>query len=122
MTTKTIILQDEKRRAMALKVIESLSLDELWAIQIEPYKPKRSSQANRRYWALLQAFSDKTGHEPEELHEMFKVKFLVAKAIIVGDMQQQVYPSTARMKTKEFAEFMEKVERWGISTLGVWLE
>ncbi len=117
-----IILSDEKRRAHALKVISSLALDELWSVQIEPYQPKRSSQANRRYWALLQAYSDKTGYEAEELHDMLKNKFLAPKQIEVGNESATVTPSTRKMNKAEFAEYADKVERWGIQTLAVWLE
>lgn len=120
--TAPIILSDEKRRAHAIKIISSLSLDELYAVTIEPYQPKRSSQANKRYWALLELYADKTGYESEELHEMLKAKFLAPKQIEVGGDTAMIRPSTAKLNKAEFAEYSDKVERWGIQTLGCWLE
>lgn len=122
MQSSTIILADEKRRAHALKIISSLALDELWSVQIDKYQPKRSSQANKRYWALMQLYADKTGYEAEELHEMLKAKFLAPKQIEVAGDTAMVRPSTAKLGSKVFAEYMDKVERWGIQTLGCWLE
>ncbi len=122
MKASTIILQDEKRRAHALKIVSSLALDELWSVTIEPYQPRRSSQANKRYWALMQLYSDKTGYESDELHDMLKAKFLAPKQIEVGGESATVRPSTARLGKTQFAEYMDRVERWGIQTLGCWLE
>ena len=118
----TIILQDERRRAHALKVIGALDLDQLWSVTIEPYQPKRSSQANRRYWALLQRCSEKTGYETSELHEMLKAQFAPRRTLTIKGEECTVPASTASMKSKGFLDYMEKVERWGIQTLCVWLE
>lgn len=117
-----ILLSNEARREHALKVIANLSLEELWAVQIEPYKSKRSLEANRRLWALHQLAAAATGHSADELHEFMKLKFLPRKFVKVGGVEREVPARSSSLNTKEFREFMEQVEAFYISELNVWLE
>ena len=70
----------------------------------------------------MSLYSDKTGYEPEELHEMMKNKYLSPKQLEVGTEKATVSASTRKLDKAEFAAYMDKVERWGIQTLAVWLE
>jgi len=117
-----ILLSNEARRAHAIKVISHLSLDELWAVQIEPYKARRSLEANRRLWALHQLAAQSTGHSADELHEFMKLKFLPRKFVRVGDVEREVPSRSSSLNTTEFRDFMEQVEAFYISELGCFLE
>lgn len=61
-------------RAKALKLAADIlsSLDEIvsWKVTVEPLKNARSASQNAYLWAVPnKMISDKTGYEPEEVHE-----------------------------------------------------
>jgi len=119
---KTIIIDNEERRARALAVLSKVPLAPVLQVTIEEYDPTRSGQQNRRYWLLLRAISGNTGHDVDEIHELLKMKFLGKRAIEIAGERAVVSPSTRKLKVKEFKEYMDKVEGWAIENLGVWLE
>lgn len=80
--------------------------------------PKRTSEANRRYWALLAVLAEKLPVQGNYFsrtswHEYFKEKLLGAKEIMLPNGKTRVMSeSSADLDTKEFSEFMDKVEVW----------
>jgi hypothetical protein len=89
--------------------------------------PKRSSEANRRYWALLALIADKVKVQDKYFsrtvwHEYFKEKLLGANEVTLPNGQKRVYSeSSAELDTKEFSEYMDKIEAWAANQ-NVWLE
>lgn len=119
---RIVVVESEARRERLVNIIKRLPFDPAYQVTIEEYAPTRSGQQNRRYWSLLTMVGKHTGHEPDELHDYFKEKFLGTREIVVAGERAQVRPSTRRLKTKEFAEYMDKVESDMIERLGIWLE
>lgn len=122
MTSRSIIVDSEDRRARAVAILQSIPITKPLEVTVGPYSPNRSDQQNRRYWLLMGLLATTTGHDKDELHEFCKEKFLGTREIEVSGERRVVRPSTRRLKVKEFAEYMEKVESWMIESLGVWLE
>lgn len=122
MSDQTIILADEAKRKRALSIISALPLAKRWEVVVRPFRASRSELQNRRYWLLLTAVAEHTGHDKDELHEWFKEKFLGTREIEIAGETRVVSPSTRRLKVHEFHAYMTKVETWTIETLGVWLE
>lgn len=68
----------------------------------------RSPQANGWYWAGLREVAEEAGYDdPEELHEVFKAKFLAFR----DDRGRLRIGSTAKLTTGEFLAYLEKVNR-----------
>lgn len=84
-------------------------------------KKKRSDQQNAYYWAVIvKTLSDEWGYETDEIHLLLKEMFIPKKFITVEGIEFQVIPSTTKLSTKEFKEFIEKIQRWA-SAQGVYL-
>ena len=54
-------------------------------LTLRPYKPTRSEVANKRYWAIVSKCAEHTGHDKDELHEMFKQRFLGMQTTTIGE-------------------------------------
>ena len=54
--------------------------------------------------------SDECGNTVKELHECFKEEFLEAEQAIVFDKKYKLYPSTTLLSTKEFSDYIKKIE------------
>lgn len=91
-------------------------------VDIGPVREQRSISQNSRLWALHQLASKETGYTPDEMHELMLFKFFGSKQIEVGGVRKEVPAkrSSTREK-KEFREFLDNVENFYASELGVWL-
>lgn len=74
---------------------------------------KRTNQANRYYWGMLNWLSQKIGEYPETLHEMNKEDFNQRTRFVVdkktGEIVEKKFAGdTHRMKVGEFLEFVER--------------
>lgn len=122
MTSRSIIVDSEDRRARAVAILQSIPITKPLEVTVGPYVENRSHAQNRRYWLLIGLLSTTTGHDKDELHDWCKEKFLGTRVIEIAGERRQVSPSTRRLKVDEFATYMTKVETWAIESLGVWLE
>ena len=87
----------------------------------------RSSEANRRYWALLYAMSEKIKPRgqvftAEAWHYWCKSKWLGCDDFVLPNGKTLVIPrSTANLDTAEFNAYMTAVEAWA-NDHGAYLE
>ncbi len=89
-------------------------------VTVDEYAAKRSSQANARYWALLediaeQAVVDGKRFSREVWHEHLKSKFAPLQEGPGGLMPT----STTQMSKEAFARYMTQIEVYAVQTLGV---
>ena len=86
----------------------------------------RSSEANRRYWALVAKLVDKPvqGHHysKDTWHEYLKSKFLGSEEIALPNGKTVIHSKdSSGLSITEFSEYMSEVEAW-CATHGVWLD
>ena len=92
-------------------------------IDVGPVRQQRSVSANSRLWALHQMASRETGHTPDEMHELMLCKFFGTKEVEVRGAKMTVPAKRSSTREKaEFREFMDNVENFYASELGVWLD
>lgn len=78
-------------------------------VVVERRKRSRSKEQNAYYWAVvLPEISLHTGHSVDELHLVFKQKYLSEKILWRGG-EMKVAKSTAALSTNEFAEYLQNV-------------
>lgn len=90
--------------------LEKLS-DGYYIINIDKQKKVRSPQQNAFYWGVfLPALTD-TGYTADELHELFKKKFLAKRKVLtkLGRKVIWKYKSTTELSTVEFEEYLQKI-------------
>lgn len=91
----------------------------------------RSKEQNKAYWGLLVSpFTEwlnnngYEGHTTEDVHDMFKAKFLSRIEYIKdrhGKMEEvKSFKSTTALSTKEFEEYSSKIRMWA-SQIGCYL-
>ena len=102
--------------------IRSLSGEEV-TVTVTKYRAykQRSNDQNRYYWGVvIKLLKDETGHSPEELHEILKLKFLL-KTYQLKDKQFPGVASTADLSTMEFEDLMAKIRSWASLDLGIYI-
>jgi hypothetical protein len=91
-------------------------------VEIGPVREQRSVSQNSRLWALHSLASKETGYTPDELHELMLCKFFGTKDVELGGIKRTIPAKRSSTREKqEFREFLDAVETFYASELGVWL-
>lgn len=90
-------------------------------VEVVQIKQTRSTSQNRLYWMWLNCISQETGQDPEDVHEVLKSFYLTGKFIKVGNLGQNVKPSTTKLNTKEFTDYLDKIKLWASEEMGITL-
>lgn len=105
-------------------VISNLDCEKKWDVEIKRKTSGRSLSQNALYWRWMSKIaslvSDHTGYEKDEVHELFKERFLDPKIIVIADIEKKIY-STKGLTTKQMADYMNAVDRFCIQELGIGL-
>ena len=107
-------ITSEETLEHARKVIGELDLSKAWDVEIKPFAFNRSTQQNKRYWALIKELGSFLGYDEGEMHDLMKYKFLSYKQEMLGD-EMVVVPSTAKLNIKEFVAYLSRVENFAVS-------
>ena len=106
-------ITSEETLEHARKQIGELDLSNAWEVEVKPFAFNRSTQQNKRYWALIGELGTYLGYSESEMHELMKYKFLSYKQEMLGD-EMVVIPSTSKLTIKEFVSYLNQVERFAV--------
>ena len=100
-------------KEMAIAKISSHNFEKEGDLEIGKFKSKRSNSQNDLYWAILKELGDYTGYSEEELHDMFRFKYLSEKKTVAGS---EIYAikSTASLNVDEFKNYIQDIQRFAI--------
>ena len=90
-------------------------------ISISEVKETRKVRANNLYWEWLEIIHNETGNDKSYLHEFFKYKFLKKENLIGGFGKVEKRITTTDLTTKDFAEYMQKIDRLAVEFLNIHL-
>lgn len=130
MDARVFIIDGGQRAIEACKFIASNWMDALrrktpLVVTIEHEHRQRSTQQNKRYWALLAniaeaATIDGRRFDQETWHYWFKQKFIGVEEIVLPDGQVIHQPiSSTKLSVAEFNAYMERIEAYAASDLGM---
>ncbi|MCK5602159.1 recombination protein NinB [Candidatus Pacearchaeota archaeon] len=114
-----MIIHNESDKNRAIKYIQALNIDKPWSVDIELYKKNRSLSQNKLYWKWITCIGDSIGYGRDELHAIMADKFLPNEIVEYGGKQIKKDKSTSRLNTKEFTEYLEKIDRFAAAELGI---
>jgi hypothetical protein len=103
---------NEQVKNNAIKAIEGLN--GVYEIEIKKYRKNRSNAQNRLMWMWLGIISDETGNSAEDLHSIFKMKFLGSERITALGTTFERPKSTTMLTTTQFSDYLDKIE--GLAT------
>ena len=90
-------------------------------VVIQRKQTKRSIQANRYLWGVVyKLISESTGFTDEEVHQIFKKKFLTYKKSYKGKNYNFV-DSTTKLDIFEFSEYINKIKDFAAKELGCYI-
>lgn len=82
-------------------------------LELRERSKKRSEQQNSYYWGVVvKTLSDELGYETDEIHELLKQMFINPIFKEIKGIEFEIRKSTTKLSTKEFKEYIEKIQRW----------
>jgi hypothetical protein len=116
---RTFVCRGPDQLAAAAKAVAGLNPDKPWRIVIAPYRARRSHEQNALLWAIYGEIARETGNDTETIHEAMKARFLDPVVVKLGDEPISVTGSSRKLDVKEFSEFVERVQAFAASELGI---
>jgi hypothetical protein len=78
-------------------------------VTIELDTPRRSESQNRYYWLYLEVIARETGNDADDLHELFKRKFLPPAFKTIMGQEVKLPGSTTDLDKAGFSEYLERI-------------
>lgn len=111
-----LIFTDKYRLDDCLKSLEGESV----VVTITKNTP-RSVNLNKYYWGVVVSLPAKhLGYEKEEMHNVFKEKFLYKKESLNGEWIK-IIKSTTKISSKEMITYIDQIKRFSVEELGVYI-
>jgi len=103
-----LVLEQPERYLVWLSALEGKSIE----LVLRRKRSQRSLRQNRYYWGVVvEILSGHFGYEAKELHEALKFKFLK----IHTEEELVTVRSTTTLNTKEFIDYIDRIQRWAAS-------
>jgi hypothetical protein len=113
-------IEDDLQRQRFISFLQKRPLP--FQADVGEIREHRSLPQNARLWALHSLAAKETGYAPDELHELMLCKFFGTREIEVAGLRRNVPLKRSSTRDKaEFREFLDSVENFYASELGVWL-
>lgn len=114
-------IKQESDKGKATGYINKLDLSngKTYNLAISVKRAIRSLSQNKLYWLWLTCIEHETGNEKETLHEYFKQEYLGRMSVPI--FGSEVYPcrSTTGLNTKEYTAYLNNIQVFASSELGV---
>jgi len=108
----------EQRTAMEVE-LEKLEGKTVY-ITITHTRPPRSLMQNAYYHGIVvQMIADETGETPKKVHADLKDEFLPEFWVKEEGRELKLAKSTARLNTKEFKEYIDRIVAWASAFHGI---
>ena len=111
---------DEKALKTHLKQFEGHIVE----VCISKKKNKRTLDQNNYYWSLCEIVGNELGYDSEEVHEIFKQRFLKKeKEIMVENHKIKLEKtiSTTKLSTIQFMQYINKIKQFCAIELNIYL-
>jgi hypothetical protein len=115
-----MIIKTQEDKNKALNRISMLVLEKPWQIDIKPYKKNRTLAQNNLMWLWFTVIGNDLGYTEKEMYYLMTDKFLLEIEYkgLDGEVKKR-RQGTSDLKVKEFTVFLEHVDRWAVSEMGI---
>ena len=102
------VLKDDKAKKACMDYIQELEYG--WAVQIKKHVKSRTVAQNNLMWMWLNIIAQETGNSEDDLHEIFKLKFLGSETVEVFGYKLERTKSTKVLSTAEMSNYLDKID------------
>lgn len=109
--------EDDKQ---ALKVyLDKLTEGKTYDVSIKMHRKKRTIDQNNLLFLWINCISQETGNDKDSLHNFFKQKFIGYRTQTIFGKQTFIGPTTKTLDTKQFTDYLEQIQAFAATELGI---
>ncbi len=112
-------VKDANSKQMIKDYIDSLADDKSYKVTISLHRQQRSVSQNNLYWLWISIIADETGNDKESLHQLFMQKFIGWNTQSLHGSDIHTLPSTTKLSTAQFTTYLEQIDAWTATELGI---
>jgi len=112
------MIYDKNHRKESIEYIDSLFAQDK-RVTIVITKEKRTLDQNRLYWLWLTCIAQNTGNDKDSLHEYFVWKYIQPEFQQVFEKLIYKRLSTTSLDTKQFTEYLNKIQVFANTELAI---
>lgn len=105
------VIDSIEKRSAAAGHVARLTASPLMAVEIKPHKRSRSVAQNRLYWMWVHVLSDYLGYDEQELHLLFRERFLGYEPVEIRGETVHTLKSTTELTVRQFTDYLNRVAR-----------
>ena len=113
-------IETELDREMVIAQIKRLDLVKKYIVDITRKYIRRTISQSNLYWLWLTCIEFETGNDRNDLHDYFKHKYLMPEVIKIFD-EEQIRYSTKHLNTLQFKTYLDKIQVFTSTELGIHL-
>jgi hypothetical protein len=110
----------ELDRDMVIGYIKRLDLKKTYTVEVTEKRVKRTISQNALYWLWLTCIAFETGNDKDELHDLFKRKYLQPERVMIFEDQFLRY-STTKLNTTQFKYYLDNIQVFASTELAIHL-
>lgn len=110
---------DEKSRESVLEYLRKLNLNKRYIVDVKVEREKRTISQCKLLFLWIGCVSHETGYFKDEVHEIFKKKFLGTEVFEMWGEKVERIRSTANLDTKQFSQYLERIQQFASSEMGI---
>ena len=110
-------------KAKVVEYINKLPETKQYNIEVKLMREKRTVSQNSLYWAWMACIQDETGTNQNDLHEIFKQKFLGCQSrnVRLANEEYSIVEgvSTTKLDTKQMTDYLDRIQQFASTELGI---
>lgn len=99
--------------------LDKLPVGKRYDVTVKIHRDKRTVDQNRLLFLWIGCISHETGYFKDEVHEIFKKKFLGTETFEMWGEKVERVRSTTSLDTKQFSHYLEKIQQFASSEMGI---
>ncbi len=112
-------IENPRGKEAVKAIIDRLPDGKRYDVEIKLFRAKRSIPQNRLLHLWCKCIEDETGQEAESVKRFCKEQFLGYKEVSMFGKQSYELTPTSSLNTQQFTLFIEKIQAWAASELGI---
>lgn len=112
-----IISKKDKEAVKAY--VDKLPEGRRFDVFVKIHREKRTVDQNRLLFLWIGCISRETGYFKDEVHEIFKKKFLGVETFEMWGEKVERVKSTTSLNTKQFSDYLERIQQFASTEMGI---
>ena len=112
-------IRSDTDKPRVIEYIHKLPDNKQYTVKVKTKRHVRSASQNSLYWMWLTCIQDETGNNKNDLHEYFRSEFCNKNRINLSQKTIEIPVSTTTLDTKQFTEYLNKIQVFATSELGI---